>query len=88
MDPRGTGARCVPGSGGGLGVQAEQLGEPRPVEADHHLVVDDRDRHRELPGASEQLLPALEVLRHVDFPVGDALGRKKLFRLLAGASGR
>ena len=71
----------------GLNVEAEQLDEPGSVEADDDLVVDDRDRHRELSRAPDQLLPALHVFCHVDVAILDALGRKKLLRLLAGASG-
>ena len=67
---------------------ASPAGSPGKAETTDDLVANDRHRHGQLAGPPDQLLPALEVLRDVHFPVPHAPGRKKLFRLFAGASGR
>ena len=55
------------------------------VKADDHLAIDDRDRSRPHPEL-QQLLQRLRVLPDVLRDELDALLRKKLFLLVAGAS--
>ena len=56
-----------------------------PVKADDHLAIDDRDRSRAHPEL-QQLLQRLLILPDVLRGKLDALLRKKLFLLVAGAS--
>ena len=71
-----------------LGIQAECTRQAGTVEPDDDLVIDDGDGNRQLTGSPQEFLTPFEILGDVHFAIPDALGRKKLFRQLAGASGR